>query len=64
MCDEKMRMRNVFFFKDMELVVTVSMRNILRRSRFQVRKSEKPQQLEFATDCGLFCTCTYVAVVL
>lgn len=48
----------------MELVVTVSMRNILRRSRFQVRKSEKPQQLEFATDCGLFCTCTYVAVVL
>lgn len=48
----------------MELVVTVSMRNILRRSRLQVRKSEKPQQLEFAADCALFCACTYVAVVL
>lgn len=36
------------------MVVTVSMRNILRRSRFQLRKSEKPQQLEFATHRGLF----------
>lgn len=40
--------------KDTELVVTVSIRNILTRSPFKVRKSEKPQQLEFATDCGLF----------